>query len=80
MPNRGIRRAERYRIPPEEFRNAAPGERAAFTGYFRKVVALDPGQRVYDAICINFPRPIPVLLHNRFAFNPFWRHHNGIGR
>ena len=63
----------------EEFHNAAPGERAAFTSYFRKVVALDPGQRVYDAIWNNFSGPIRVLLHNRFVFNPFWQHHNGIG-
>ena len=63
----------------EEFHNAAPGERAAFTGFFRKVVALDPGQRVYDAIWNNFAGPIRVLLHNRYVFNPFWQHHNGIG-
>ena len=63
----------------EEFHNAALGERAAFASYFRKVVALDPGQRVYDAIWNNFSRPIRVLLHNRFVFNPFWQHHNGIG-
>ena len=63
----------------EEFHNAAPGERAAFASYFRKVVALDPGQRVYDAIWNNFSGPIRVLLHNRYVFNPFWQHHNGIG-
>ena len=62
----------------EEFHNAAPGERAAFASYFRKVVALDTGQRVYDAIWNNFSGPIRVLLHNRYVFNPFWQHHNGI--
>ena len=55
----------------EEFHNAAPRERAAFAAYFRKVVALDPGQQVYDAIWNNFSVPIRVLLHNRFVFNPF---------
>ena len=63
----------------KEFHNAAPGKRAAFASYFRKVVALDPGQRVYDAIWNNFSGPIRVLLHNRFVFNPFWQHRNGIG-
>ena len=63
----------------EEFHNGAPGERATFASYFRKVVTLDPGQRVYDAIWNNFSGPIRVLLHNRFVFNPFWQHHNGIG-
>ena len=62
----------------EELHNAASGERAAFASYFRKVVALDAGQRVYDAIWNNFSGPIRVLLHNRFVFNPFWQHHNGI--
>ena len=62
----------------EELQNAAAGERAAFASYFRKVVALDAGQRVYDAIWNNFSGPIPVLLDNRFVFNPFWQHHNGI--
>ena len=43
------------------------------------MVALDTGQRVYDAIWNNFSGPIRVLLHNRYVFNPFWQHHNGIG-
>ena len=55
----------------EEFHNTAPGERAAFTTYFRKVVTLDPDQRVYDAIWNNFSGPIRGLLHNRYVFNPF---------
>ena len=54
----------------EEFQNAAPGERAAFATYFRKVVALDAGQRVYDAIWNNFSGPIRVLLDNRFRVQP----------
>ena len=33
---------------------------------------------MYDAIWNNFSGPIRVLLHNRFVFNPFWQHHNGI--
>ena len=44
----------------------------------QQVVVLDAGQRVYDAIWNNFSGPIRVLLHNRFVFNPFWQHHNGI--
>ena len=65
----------------EEFHNAAPGERAAFASYFRKVVALDPGQRVYNAIWNNFSGPIRVLLHNRFVLAaPQWnRRIRGLG-
>ena len=62
----------------EEFRGAVPGEREAFSDFFRKVVAFDPKQRIYNAIWENFSGPIRVLLRNKFVFNPFWQHHNGI--
>ena len=61
----------------EEVSGVAPGERAAFAGFFHKVVALDAGQRIYESIWQNFAGPIRVLLANRFVFHPFWQHHNG---
>ena len=33
-----------------EFQSVAPGERAAFVDYFGKLVALDGGQRIYNAL------------------------------
>ena len=62
----------------EEVQNAAAPERDAFKGYFQKVVALDAGQRIYDAIWDNFSGPIRVLLRNKYVFTPFWKHHNGV--
>ena len=62
----------------EEVQNAADAERDAFSDFFGRVVALDAGQRIYDAIRDNFSGPIRVLLHNRYVFSPFWKHDNGV--
>ena len=62
----------------EELQDAAPPERDAFNDFFRRVVALDAGQRIYDAIWNNFSGPIRVLLDNQYVFSPFWKHHNGL--
>ena len=62
----------------EEVQNAAAPERDAFKEYFQKVVRMDAGQRIYDAIWDNFSGPIRVLLHNKYVFTPFWKHHNGV--
>lgn len=62
----------------EEVHKTISEARTEFTGFFHKVVTLDTGQRVYDAIWDNFSGPIRVLLDNRYVFSPFWKHHNGI--
>ena len=54
----------------EEVQNAAAPERDAFKEFFHKVVALDSGQRIYDAIWDNFSGPIRVLLHNKYVLTP----------
>ena len=54
----------------EEVQNAAAPERDAFKEFFQKVVALDAGQRIYDAIWDNFSGPIRVLLHNKYLLTP----------
>ena len=41
-------------------------------------MALDAEPRIYDAIWDNFSGSIRVLLHNRYVFTPFWKHHNGV--
>ena len=61
-----------------EVQNAAAPGRDAFKDFFQRVVALDAGQRIYDAIWDNFSGPIRVLLHNKYVFTPFWKHHNGV--
>lgn len=61
-----------------EFQMTAPGERAAFVDYFEKMVALDENKRIYAALWQRFSGPVRTLLENRYVFNPFWQHHNGI--
>lgn len=61
-----------------EFQSAAPGERAAFVDYFGRLVAQDEGRRIYKALWQRFSGPVHMLMKNRYVFNPFWQHHNGI--
>ena len=42
------------------------------------MVRLDTERRIYDKICEGFAGPIRVLMQNKYVFNPFWQHHNGI--
>lgn len=61
-----------------EFQAAAPGQRTAFVDYFATLVALDDEKRIYKALWQRFSGPIRTLMENRYVFNPFWQHHNGI--
>ena len=61
-----------------EFQAVAPGERTAFLDFFGRLVALDGDKRIYGAIWQRFSGSIRLLMENRFVFNPFWQHHNGI--
>lgn len=61
-----------------EFQAIAPDQRSSFQGYFGKLVELDTGRRIYKAIWERFSGPVRVLMENRYVFNPFWQHQNGI--
>ncbi|SLN77768.1 HEPN domain-containing protein [Oceanibacterium hippocampi] len=61
-----------------ELQGIAAGERASFTGYFSRLVGLDTDHRIYHAVWESFSGPIRMLMKNRYIFNPFWQHHNGI--
>jgi hypothetical protein len=61
-----------------EFQSVAPGERAAFVDYFGRLVARDEDRRIYKALWQRFSGPVRMLMENRYVFNPFWQHHNGI--
>ncbi len=52
-------------------------ERSVFDAFFRQLQALDVEHRIYDVIWERFPQAIRQLLHNRYVFAPFWKHHNG---
>ncbi|MFN6925021.1 MAG: hypothetical protein ACK4P8_05165 [Tabrizicola sp.] len=61
-----------------EFQSMPLGERAAFLDYFGRLTALDAERRIYRAIWQRFSGPVRLLLENRYVFNPFWQHHNGM--
>ena len=62
----------------QEFRGRGLSEREAFQDFFVQMVRLDMKRRIYDQIWEGFSGPIRMLMHNRYVFNPFWHHHNGI--
>lgn len=62
----------------DEFQTIHQGERASFADFFHKTVNLDADNRIYDAIWESFSGPIRRLMNNKYVFNPFWQHHNGI--
>ena len=62
----------------QEFQAVVTGERAAFVDYFGRLVSLDEKQRIYKALWKQFSGPVRMLMENRYVFNPFWQHHNGI--
>lgn len=56
----------------------SPNERAAFQGFFDKLMRLDHDNRIYNAVWQRFTGPIRLFLENRYVFSPFWSHHNGV--
>ena len=62
----------------QEFQSIATGERAAFVDFFRRLDQLDKDRRIYKALWQRFSGPVRMLMENRYVFNPFWQHHNGI--
>lgn len=61
-----------------EFQVVQQGERASFLEFFGKLAALDTDRRIYDVVWQRFSGSVRLLLENRYVFNPFWQHHNGI--
>lgn len=54
------------------------GERSRFQDYFSKIVRYDAEGAIHDAIWQRFAQSIEALLTNRYVFQPFWCHHNGV--
>jgi len=61
-----------------EFHLNPPKERSAFRKYFGKLVQLDQDRRIYNALWDEFPGPVRMLMDNKYVFEPFWKHQNGI--
>ncbi len=60
------------------FHTKEPMEWESFDSFFCKVVSLDSGERIYNAIWENFSGPIRLLMENKFVYWRFWKHQNGI--
>ena len=53
------------------------GERERFDTFFKALVEMDKGNRIYTAIWERFSQEIRLLLDNRYVFAPFWKSQNG---
>lgn len=60
------------------FQDAHQNERSSFQDYFGHLVALDGDKRIYNALWQRFAGPVRLLMSNRYVYNPFWLHQNGI--
>ena len=58
------------------------GEKGSFKAFFETVIGYhDECKRaILDQIQGNLSEPIKVLLDNKYAFEPFWKHHNGVSK
>ncbi len=54
------------------------GDRKQFIWFIEKMVALDEGGRLHDALWIKFRGPVAKLMQNRFVYRPFWLNQNGL--
>ena len=54
------------------------GDREQFKLFFRTLVQLDEGKRIYNLVWSRFPSEVRMLLDNRYVFAPFWAHQNGV--
>ena len=53
-------------------------ERGAFRSFFETLVFLDGDRRIYNAVWQRFSQEIRLLLSNKYVFQPFWNHQNGV--
>jgi hypothetical protein len=54
------------------------GDREQFRLFFRTLVQLDTGKRIYNIVWSRSPSEVRLLLANRYVFAPFWAHQNGV--
>jgi hypothetical protein len=58
--------------------DAESRERKLFDAYFERLTDLDSDGRIVDVLWRRFPQEIRVLLENRYVYQPFWKHSNGV--
>jgi len=57
---------------------ARTSARRGIEDFLSKLLAVDHGNVVYNALWNRFAGPIRLLMGNPYVFAPFWSHHNGI--
>lgn len=53
-------------------------ESQRFGAFLERLSGLDSCQQLEKVIWQQFPGPVRVLLENRYVFQPFWDHQNGL--
>lgn len=51
---------------------------ALFRMYFEKLLKFDGEGAIFNAIWDRFSGPIRILLENKYVYQPFWKHVNGV--
>ena len=54
------------------------GERSVFDDYFGRLLALDTGGILYEAIWKRFSGSIRLLIDNKYVYHPFWNFQNQV--
>ena len=57
---------------------AESSARALFADYIDRILRLDDDGVIYNAIWSRFSAPVNDLLGNRYVYEPFWKHENGV--
>lgn len=57
---------------------ANTSESALFSSFISKLVDLDTHHTLYNIAWQKYSSAIRVLLDNKFVYQPFWNHHNGL--
>lgn len=52
----------------------------SFRVFFEAVIKHDDQRAIFDEIQRNFLEPIMRLRDNKYVFEPFWKHYNGVKR
>ena len=53
-------------------------EKGMFENFFEKLISLDTNHQLYNVCWLDFSSSIRLLLDNKFIYQPFWNHQNGI--
>lgn len=53
-------------------------ETSVFRDYFARLAEVDTDHQIHNAIWNHFSQSVRVLLENQYAFQSFWKHHNGV--